>query len=442
MAYAAPVHRRPRPTRLAAVLGALVVLATGGLVAPAAAAGPADRAAPSSVRETHQVVVRWAAADLPDTRPGRLAALGNPKRVAGLSRAAGMRAAFVRPFGTAGTAAVYRFEEPLGANANATLARLNASPGVVLAEADPIATIDAVPNDTYASQLWGQLGAADGSPYGVNSVGAWATATGAGTVVAVLDTGIRTHTDLAGQTVAGYDFIADAWSGNDGDGRDADPSDPGDFVSADQVAGHCSERHSSWHGTHVSGIVAAIANNAIGVFGTAPGTKVQPLRVLGRCGGSYTDIADAVTWASGGAVLGIPANATPADVVNLSLGSNSSLSRLPPGRAHRRALAGHGRRRRGGKRRRQCRGARTRGLPGRARRRRDRHRRQAGHVRRDELLELRRHRRHRRAGRGDHQHLERRHDGPWRRVVRQRQRDIAGCSTRRGDRRDAPRAPA
>ena len=317
------MHRRPRPARLAAALGALVVVALG-LVAPASAARPAERAAPSSVRATHQVVVRWAAADLPATRRGRLAALGNPRRVAGLSRAAGMHAAFVRPFGTAGTTAVYRFEEPLGADANSTLDRLNATPGVVLAEADPIATIDTVPNDTYAPQLWGQLGAADGSPYGIDSVGAWATATGTGTVVAVLDTGIRTHADLAGQTVAGYDFIADPWTANDGDGRDGDPSDPGDFVAADQVAGHCAARNSSWHGTHVSGIVAAIANNAAGVFGAAPGTKVQPLRVLGRCGGSYTDIADAVTWASGGAVLGTPANATPADVVNLSLGSNSS----------------------------------------------------------------------------------------------------------------------
>ena len=318
------MHRRPRPAWLAALVGIVVVIATGGLAAPVAGAGPAERAAPTSVQDTHQVVVRWSAADLPATRAGRLVALASPKRVASLSRAAGLPAAFVRPFGTAGTTAVYRFEEPLGARADRTLARLNAAPGVVLAEADPIATIDALPNDPFAGQLWGQLGPANGSAYGIDSPGAWPTSTGAGAVVAVLDTGIRTHADLAGQTVAGYDMIADPWRANDGDGRDANPSDPGDFVSPDQVAGHCSERNSSWHGTHVSGIVVGVANNAVGVFGTAPGAKIQAIRVLGRCGGSFTDIADGVTWASGGAVLGTPANATPADVVNLSLGSNST----------------------------------------------------------------------------------------------------------------------
>ena len=319
------MHRPPRLARLAAIVGFAAVVAATGVAGVAAAAGPEAAArpdaAPAAIRDTAQVVVRWSAADLPATRAARLRSLDDALRVASLSTAAGMRATFVRPFGTAGTTAVYRFEHALGADANRTLDRLNATDGVAFAEADPIATIDTLPNDFYTYALWGQKGPADGSQYGVDSIGAWPTSTGTGAVVAVLDTGIRTHADLAGQTVAGYDMVTDAWTANDGDGRDADPSDPGDFVTKDDSVGHCSVRNSSWHGTHVSGIVAAIPNNAIGVFGVAPGSKVQPVRVLGRCGGSFTDIADAVTWASGGAVIGTPPNATPADVVNLSLGS-------------------------------------------------------------------------------------------------------------------------
>ena len=116
-------------------------------------------------------------------------------------------------------------------------------------------------------------------------------------------------------------MVADTFTAGDGDGRDADPTDPGDFVTAQESVGHCSVRNSSWHGTHVAGIAGAAANNEIGVFGAAPDTKIQAVRVLGKCGGSFTDISDGLTWASGGPVIGVPLNTTPADVANLSLGS-------------------------------------------------------------------------------------------------------------------------
>ena len=159
---------------------------------------------------------------------------------------------------------------------------------------------------------------------GINAPAAWASSTGTGVVVAVVDTGYRPHADLAANIVAGYDFISTATTGNDGDGRDANALDTGDAVVANFCYSGSAAASSSWHGTHVAGTIAALANNALGVAGIAYGAKVQPVRVLGRCGGYTSDIADAVLWAAGGAVSGVPANATPARVINLSLGGSGS----------------------------------------------------------------------------------------------------------------------
>jgi subtilisin family serine protease/alpha-tubulin suppressor-like RCC1 family protein len=215
---------------------------------------------------------------------------------------------------TSSDAAVYDLGSPLGSDATAILAALRRVPGAVSVEPDLWMTADALPNDPYASQLWGLLGAADGSTYGVDARSVWGTTTGTGVVVAVIDTGLVSHTDLAGQSVAGYDMIGDTTVSNDGDGRDPNAADPGDW---------CGEHQSSWHGTHVAGTIAALANNAIGVFGGAPGVKIEPVRVLGTCGGYLSDVADGVRWAAGGTVSGIPANPTPARVLNLSLGGSS-----------------------------------------------------------------------------------------------------------------------
>jgi serine protease len=177
------------------------------------------------------------------------------------------------------------------------------------------------PNDTNYSQQWGY----NDSDAGIRANEAWDVATGAGVVVAVIDTGITSHSDLAANIVAGYDFITDTFVSRDGNGRDSDPSDPGDWNNAtecDQPGYDAPAMNSSWHGTHVAGTVAAVTNNAKGVAGTAFNAKVMPLRVLGRCGGYDSDIADAIIWASGGAVSGVPANANPAEVINLSLGGS------------------------------------------------------------------------------------------------------------------------
>jgi serine protease len=179
------------------------------------------------------------------------------------------------------------------------------------------------PNDTFfATQQWPLFEATAG----VNAPVAWDTATGSGVVVAVIDTGSRPHADLAANLIPGYDFITSTTTAQDGNGRDSDASDPGDFQTSSSCAGDPVARNSSWHGTHVAGTIAAVTNNASGVAGLAFGAKVQPVRVLGRCGGAYADIADAIVWASGGTVSGVPANTTPAKVINMSLGGSGTCS--------------------------------------------------------------------------------------------------------------------
>jgi len=174
-------------------------------------------------------------------------------------------------------------------------------------------TATALPNDPRLDEQWGteDQDEADGG-YSVRAEGAWAFTTGSDDIrVAVLDTGITAHPELDDRRVSGYDFIGDLETANDGSGRDADPSDPGDPCDGDS---------SSWHGTHVAGTIGAKANNGVGITGLNWVSKIQPVRVLGVCGGYTSDVADGIKWAAGGTVSGVPANATPSRVINLSLG--------------------------------------------------------------------------------------------------------------------------
>ena len=191
------------------------------------------------------------------------------------------------------------------------MATLAEQAGVEYVEVDRLNTIRMVPNDTRYGEQWDYFD----SVGGLNLPTAWDLSTGSGVVVAVLDTGITNHSDLNGNVVAGYDFISTTAVSGDGNGRDSDPTDVGDASGG---------YPSSWHGTHVAGTVAAIANNNKGIAGVAFNAKIQPVRVLGKGGGYDSDIADAIVWASGGSVSGVPANATPAKVINLSLGGEGS----------------------------------------------------------------------------------------------------------------------
>ena len=193
-------------------------------------------------------------------------------------------------------------------------------PDIEYAEPDRIMTHMATANDPYYAQQWHYTDATGG----LRLPTAWDKSTGTGVVVAVIDTGYRPHADLSGQFLAGYDFISSATIGNDGNGRDSDASDPGDWVAAGECYAGSPASGSSWHGTHVAGTVAAKTNNSLGVAGVAYNAKLVPVRVLGKCGGYTSDIADAITWSSGGTVTGVPANANKAKVLNLSLGGSGA----------------------------------------------------------------------------------------------------------------------
>ena len=192
-----------------------------------------------------------------------------------------------------------------------------------------------VPNDPYfTSDQWHMLapnGTAtfDGGPNrgGANVPGAWDLADGTGITIAILDTGITAHPDMNTTFAdAGYDFISDAFvSGRATDDRVPGGWDLGDWTIGYPGASTCTQRNSSWHGTHVAGTAGAeLTDNGVGMAGIAYAANVVPVRVLGHCGGYDTDIADAIVWAAGGTVEGVPANANPAHVINLSLGGSGA----------------------------------------------------------------------------------------------------------------------
>ena len=151
----------------------------------------------------------------------------------------------------------------------------------------------------------------------INLPQAWEITTGnPNVVVAVIDTGVVvSHPDLQGQLVAGYDFISNANNALDGDGIDADPDDPGDRVNPDGS--------SSFHGTHVAGTLAAATDNNSGVAGVAWNARIMPLRALGALGGSDYDVAQAIRFAAGLANDANSFPATPASVINMSLGGSA-----------------------------------------------------------------------------------------------------------------------
>jgi type VII secretion-associated serine protease mycosin len=135
------------------------------------------------------------------------------------------------------------------------------------------------PNDPLLSQQWDLAK--------MQLPQAWDLATGSGVVVAVVDTGAdASHPDLAGQLVAGYNFVGNNSNTTDDNG----------------------------HGTHVSGTIAALTNNGLGVAGIAYNAKVMPVKVLDSTGaGSYTAIINGITYAADHG----------ARVINMSLGGYS-----------------------------------------------------------------------------------------------------------------------
>ncbi|MBW3577739.1 MAG: S8 family serine peptidase [Actinobacteria bacterium] len=133
---------------------------------------------------------------------------------------------------------------------------------------------------------------------------AWSATSGAGVVVAVVDTGVDLgHPDLDGKVVGGATFAGcpdQAGGCGNGDWLDGEPASP---------------HESAGHGTHVAGIVAAATGNGHGIAAVAPDAGILSVKVL-RAGshtatGSVQEIAAGVRWAVDNG----------AHVINLSLGA-------------------------------------------------------------------------------------------------------------------------
>ena len=293
------------------------------LGAGSAVAGGAEATAPlafAADAPTDRIIVKFKDASTAPTPIGIVIARGEQSAMPDVvSSMVGDVARQVRR--TSNNAVIYRMSQKRApADIQKMLASLAADPNVEYVEVDRLLQPMLTPNDQFYSAQWHYYEPTGG----MNLEPAWDTATGAGTVVAVIDTGYRPHVDLVANILPGYDMISDTFVSVDGDGRDSDALDPGDWSTAGQCGFGQPARDSSWHGTHVAGTIAAVSNNGTGVAGVAFDARIVPLRALGRCGGYTSDIADAIIWASGGSVPGTPTNANPADVINMSLGGGGA----------------------------------------------------------------------------------------------------------------------
>jgi len=365
-AAAAAAWSRAVPAAALAVLAAAHAHASPQ---PAVAAADASSAAGAAAFDTapvaHGLIVRLkaplphTAAGLAAAAPGRAPALASRARLqqehlrwqqvlagAALGGASGRAAPALRPVGR--DQQWVDFGRPLsGAEAQALATRLALQPEVdwvapntreSLLQALPPEPYVAPDDPLFAQQWW--LRAAGGSNANAPAERlrgvpgfqrAWASGTAGatgtvprGVVVAVLDTGITLHPELQGQVLPGWDFISDPVTANDGDGRDDDPSDPGDWVDAGDRQlprfADCAEARSSWHGTVIAGLIAARSGNALGVASMHPAARILPVRVAGKCGATVVDILEGMRWAAGLPVAGVPPNPQPARIVNISFG--------------------------------------------------------------------------------------------------------------------------
>lgn len=215
-------------------------------------------------------------------------------------------------------------EATSAADAERVLAQIVAQPDVQFAEIDRrVHAFQAQPpvNDLFALQ---QHYLAN-DPTAISAYAAWEVTRGsANVVVAVVDSGYQPHAGMAGRILPGYNMISDVFTANDGGARDDDATDPGDWVLASEATAGCLAHDSIWHGTSVAGIIGANTNDGAWTAGIDWNAKILPVRVIGKCGGFDSDLVDGIAWAAGLPVPGVPANPTPAQVINLSLGGTQS----------------------------------------------------------------------------------------------------------------------
>lgn len=282
--------------------GAFAALCAGNTSAGEASLAGLDAAAPPQQFIVHVTP----GSDAVRSRAALEAALQRAAVPLGTSRRGPPRMQLVRQMAVGPM--VVRAQRPLDvAEAARWMQDIAQDPQVDYVEVDRILTASLDPDDPRVREQW----AFSRSAAALNVRPAWDRATGTGQVVAIIDTGRTRHPELDANTLPGYDFISRAAMAGDGDGRDGIPDDTGDSQWG---------RPSSWHGTHVAGTVAALTHNGQGVAGTAFDARLVHVRVLGKGGGHASDIADGMVWAAGGPVPGVPRNAHPARVLNLSLG--------------------------------------------------------------------------------------------------------------------------
>jgi serine protease len=335
-------------------------------VIAAALVAPSGAVAQKKTSVTRQPVIHQMIVKLRNPKAAELVQPLGEERVAALARRGGVGMTGLRAM--SGGASVLRLDAPMKlGEARAVAARIAADPDVVYAEPDlPVRAYQTVPPDaSYSLRHWHYLAGGDTftdralnllgnkmvtTTGGANLTGAWNVTRGsASIVVAVVDSGVVTiHPEVAPALLPGYDFVSSNvgagtlpanFVANDGDGRDADPGDPGDWVTATEKTnfaslcddGAAGQTDSSWHGTHMAGTVVGTWGNGTGgsppagtsTAGIAPNVRLLPVRALGKCGGQSSDVADAIRWSAGLAVPNVPANSTPARIINLSLGSQT-----------------------------------------------------------------------------------------------------------------------
>ncbi len=323
--------------RVAALPWLLALLAFSPEVLPAATSAdgalPGRRSAPSddSVLAEARVVVKYRS-DSPLMRAASAARGGSaapPRHAAALGSRLGLVLQDRHVLG-----ARTQSLQAQGISAADLAQRLAAQPDVEWAEPVRRMHIRAVvPNDPYyltpptgTTPVAGQwyLRASDNTfVSAANAVGAWALTPGTAPItVAVLDTGVRfDHPDLAAKLYPGYDFISRTSTAADGDGADADATDPGDWNNANECgASDPGSNSSSWHGTQTAGLVGAATDNGAGMASMGRNVMVLPVRVLGKCGGYDDDIIAGMRWAAGLSSSPV-VNSHPAKVINMSLGS-------------------------------------------------------------------------------------------------------------------------
>lgn len=309
--------------------GLLPETAPDRLAAPATAFKALPESRESAVDQVDRVRVAGVLIRFSDPVAQRLARdnQGPPPKALTVIDGALRQAKLVYMRAMTGRTHVFQFDEPLDLGAAQAIAQhLRGFEGVELVELDSTVVRQAVSYDPwFLSYPYNMVGPSEGYAGGIEATEAWKYTTGSpGTVVAIVDTGVLPHPEFSYRLLPGYDFVSSAENSNDGDGRDSDPSDPGDFAAAGECEPSAEAYESSWHGTHIAGIIGANGADGIGIAGVAWQTRLLPARALGKCGaGTMSDIIDAIQWAAGLPVPGVPSNPNPAQIINLSLSGYS-----------------------------------------------------------------------------------------------------------------------